>query len=178
MTKPHEHSLISARQVEIMTTLDMDQGLVGMKGSRVSLEMIWKRYTTITKAISMVGDTEWELGKRPVDSEIIGVYTGKSAYYDQLKVLQHVHVYPEMVEWLERSELDTALVQNTDHIWGYYKASYTLKDLEKWLAGKQKEAQSDRKGKKKETVVRRGRKITMVMLTLLFLTKKEHIRSQ
>ena len=73
-----------------MTALDMDQGLVGIKGSRTSLETSWKRYVTVTKAISKVGDIDWESGTKPTDSEIIGVYTGKSAYYDQTKVLQHV----------------------------------------------------------------------------------------
>ena len=54
----HEPNLLSACQVEIMTALDMDQGLVGKKGSRTTPEMTWKHYTTITKAISMVGSIE------------------------------------------------------------------------------------------------------------------------
>ena len=86
----------------------------------------------------------------PVDSEIIAVYGGKSAYYEQLRILQHVNVYPEMVGWLERSQLEPAQVEDTDHLWGYYKTSYMLKDLEKWLTWKQKEG--EQKGKKKETV--------------------------
>jgi hypothetical protein len=138
-----------------MTSLDMDQGLIGRKGARPSLEMIWKRYIAITKAISQVNDIEWESGKKPVDSEIIGVYGGKSAYYDQSKVLQHVRYYPDMVEWLERSELDTELEDKANTIWGFFKSPYVLKDLEKWLVRKQKE--SDRKGKKKETVKQKGK---------------------
>lgn len=139
-----------------MTALDMDQGLVGVKGSRASLETIWKRYTTIIKAISMVNETEWEVGKKPAEGEIIGVYGGKSAYYDQSKVLQFVRLYPEMVEWLERSDLDSE--EDPSGLWGFYKKSYILKDLEKWLNGKQKEAQTDRKGKKKATVQHRSQK--------------------
>ena len=76
----------------------MDQGLIGVKGSRASLEVIWKRYITITRAISKVGEMDWDSGKKPVDSEIISVYGGKSAFYDQLKVLQHVQFYTDMVE--------------------------------------------------------------------------------
>ena len=141
-----------------MTVLDMDQGLVGLKGSRASLETIWKRYTTIIKAISKVGDVDWEYGKKPAEGEIIGVYGGKSAFYDQSKVLQYVRRHPEMVEWLERSDLDSE--DDPTGLWGYYKTSYALKDLEKWLEGKQikKEVQTDRKGKKKATVQHRSQK--------------------
>jgi hypothetical protein len=129
-----------------------------MKGSRASLETIWKRYTTIIKAISMVGETDWERGKKPAESEIIGVYGGKSAYYDQSKVLQFVRFYPEMVEWLERSDLDSE--EDPTGLWGFFKKSYILKDLEKWLEEKQKEkeTQTDRKGKKKATVQHRSKK--------------------
>jgi hypothetical protein len=140
-----------------MTALDMDEGHVGIKGSRASLETIWKCYTTIIKAISKVGETEWEVGKIPADSEIIGVYGGKSAYYDQSKVLQYVQLHPDMVQWLERSDLDPD--DDATGLWGFYKTSYALKDLEKWLSGKQKqEDQSDRKGKKKATVYQKGKK--------------------
>lgn len=130
----------------------MDHGLIGTKGSRASLETTWKRYAAITKAISNVGDVEWESGKKPVDSEIITVYVAKSAYYDQLKVLQHIRLHDDMVEWLERSEFDANLAGQTETIWGYYKAAYTLRDLEKWLAQKQsrKAKEAGRKGKKKE----------------------------
>jgi hypothetical protein len=141
-----------------MTALDMDQGLIGIKGSRASLETIWKRYVTVTKAISMVGDMDWDLGRKPVDSEIIAVYGGKSAFYDQLKVLQHVRFFTDMVEWLERSEFDDDLAGKADTLWGYYKTSYTLRDLEKWIERKKKEAHSDRKGKKKETVQTHSKK--------------------
>ena len=135
---------MSSRQVEIMTSLGMDQGLIGVKGSRASLETTWKRYTAITKAISLVNDVDWESGKKPVDSEIIGVYGGKSAFYDQLKVLQHVRNHPEMVEWLERSDYD---YDEDNNLWGYYKPTYMLKDLENWLVRKHKQG----KGKGKET---------------------------
>jgi len=148
---------ISARQIEIMTALDMDQGLVGIKGSRASLETIWKRYTTIIKAISKVGETDWEVGKKPADGEIIGVYGGKSAFYDQSKVLQYVRLHPEMVEWLERSDLDVE-EEDATGLWGYYKTSYALKDLEKWLDGKQKRAPTDRKGKKKASTSKKGKR--------------------
>jgi hypothetical protein len=141
---------ISARQNEIMTALDMDQGLVGMKGSRASLETIWKRYVTIIGAISKVGDGKWESGKKPAEGEIIGVYGGKSAYYDQHKVLQYVRLYPDMVEWLERSDLDPSV--DASGLWGYYKTTYVFRDLEKWLAKMRRESHPDRKGKKKATV--------------------------
>jgi hypothetical protein len=122
-----------------------DEGLVSIKGSHASLETIWKRYTTIIKAISKVGETEWEVGKKPADSEIIGVYGGKSVYYDQSKVLQYVRLHLDMVQWLERSDLDSD--DDATGLWGFYKTSYALKDLEKWLSGKQKqEDQSDQKG--------------------------------
>jgi hypothetical protein len=104
-----------------MTALDMDQGLVGIKGSRPSLETTWMRYTTITRAISKVGDTDWDLGKKPADGEIIGVYVGKSAYYDQTKVLQHVRLHPNMIEWLGR-DLNEDMGDETIRLWGYYKA--------------------------------------------------------
>jgi len=153
MSKPqaHDGSLLSAHHVEIMTTLDMDQGLISNKGSRVSLEITWKRYTTITKAISKVGEADWDLGKKPTNSEVISVYTSKSVFYDQVKVLQHVQNFSEMVEWLERLESD-ADQEETTSLWGYFKMVYTLKDLEKWLEQKQKESRSDRKGKKKAIV--------------------------
>ena len=138
-----------------MTALDMDQGLVGVKGSRTSLETSWKRYITVTKAISKVGDTEWEMGKRPADGEIIGVYSGKSAFYDQSKVLQHVRIHSDMIEWLERDpEVD--IESDATSLWGYFKTTYSLKDLEKWLERKQKEAQHDKKGKKKATRSQKG----------------------
>jgi hypothetical protein len=147
--------MISERQSEIMVALDMDRGLVGTKGSRASLETIWKRYTTIIKGISKVGDTDWALGKKPAEGEIIGVYGGKSAFYDQSKVLQYVRLHPEMAEWLERSDLDPE--DDATGLWGYYKTTYTLKDLEKWLEKKGKES-TDRKGKKKATVQLRNQK--------------------
>ena len=147
--KPLVSSLISARHIEIMTTLDMDQGLVSNKGARVSLETAWKRYTTIIKAISRVGDADWVSGKKPTDSEVIGVYSSKSVFYDQSKVLQHVRLHPEMVEWLEGSDLDADRVEETTSLWGFYKASYALKDLEKWLEQKQRESRTERKGKGK-----------------------------
>jgi hypothetical protein len=136
-----------------MNALDMDQGLLGAKGSRSSLETIWKRYITIIKAITKVGELEWPPGKKPADSEVIAVYGGKSAFYEQVKVLQRVRLYSAMVEWLERSDLDE---DQTADLWGYYKRTYTLKDLEKWLDDKQREV--DRKGKKKVTRSQKGKK--------------------
>lgn len=136
-----------------MTTLDMDQGLIPIKGSRASLETIWKRYVEITQAISKVSEADWESGKKPVDSEIISVYGGKSQYYGHQKVLKNVQLYPDMIEWLERSDLDLDMADKATSLWGYFKASYTLKDLEKWLVRKKEiEVRSDQKGKKKETV--------------------------
>jgi hypothetical protein len=142
-----------------MTALDMDEGLVGIKGSRASLETLWKRYTTIIKAISKVGETDWEMGRKPADGEIIGVYGGKSVYYDQTKVLQYVRLHPEMVQWLERSDIDAD--EDASALWGYYKTLYALKDLEKWLDEKQKQKQEtkvDWKGKMKATVQLRNQK--------------------
>ena len=124
----------------------MDQSLVSNKGACVSLETNWKRYITVVKAISKVGNIDWESGKRPTDSEVIVIYTSKSVFYDQSKVFQHVRLYPEMVEWLERSESDE---KKTTRLWGFNKATYTLKDLEMWVVEQQKDPQSDRKGKKK-----------------------------
>jgi hypothetical protein len=149
-SKTKDSSALTARQVEIMTKLDMDQGLVGIKGSRPSLEISWHRYLAVTKATSKVGEAEWEAGNKPSDAEIIGVYYGKSAYYDQAKVFQHVRLHADMVEWLGRrvdEESDEGM-----EVWGYFKAVYTLRDLESWLVRKQKEARSDQKGKKKEKV--------------------------
>ena len=139
---------LTARQLDIMSTLDMDVGLVGLKGSRPSLETTWKRYTTITKAISKVGENDWPRGGKPADGEIIGVYVGKSAFYDQAKVLQHVRVHSDMIEWLER-DLDENMEEGATKLWGYYKTTYTLRDLEKWVERMLKERHSDRKGKKK-----------------------------
>ena len=171
----HEPNLLSACQVEIMTALDIDQGLVGKKGSQTTLEMTWKCYTTITKAISMVGSIEWELGKRSVDSEIIAVYGGKSAYYEQLRILQHVNVYPEMVGWLERSQLEPAQVEDTDHL---IKQVICSKTWRNGLHGsRRKESGRGKRRKLSNLVVRRGRKMMVMILALLFLTK-EHIRSQ
>jgi hypothetical protein len=135
-----------------MTKLDMDQGLVGRKGSRPSLEITWKRYIEITKAISKVGDAEWDSGK-PSEGEIIGVYLGKSAFYDQARVLKHVRLHSDMIEWLER-DVDEDMEDEGSRLWGFYKAVYMLKDMEKWLERKQKEARADLKGKKKESVQR------------------------
>ncbi|KAF8811543.1 hypothetical protein BYT27DRAFT_6441316 [Phlegmacium glaucopus] len=133
-----------------MTALGMDQGLVGNKGSHASLETIWKRYLTIIRATSKVGDVDWVFGsKKPSDSEIISVYSGKSSFYEQAKVLQHVKLYPDMVEWLERTDSD---ISTTTNLWGFYKMMYVLKDLEKWIGKKGEEGQKDRKGKKKVTM--------------------------
>jgi hypothetical protein len=143
-SKPVDNS--SARQLEIISVLDMDQSIINNKGTRVSLEIIWKRYTAITKAISMVSGSDWESGRKPTDSEIIAIYSSKSVYYDQSKVLQHVRLFPTMIEWLERLEDD---VDETTSLWGYHKGAYALRDLEKWLEQKQKESRADRKGKKK-----------------------------
>jgi hypothetical protein len=140
-----------------MTTLDMDKGLVGKKGSSSSLETIWKRYVAITKAISVVGDIDWVSGvKKPSQSEIISVYGGKSTFYEQSKVLQRVKNYPNMVEWLERMDSD---VDATTELWGFYKMMYLVKDLEKWIERKNAEAEKGRgkekekeKGKRKEKV--------------------------
>jgi hypothetical protein len=140
-------SVLSIRQAEIMSALDMDQGLVGNKGSRASIQIIWKRYVTIMKAISGVCDVDWGLGKKPSDGEIIGVYWGKSTFYEQVKVLKHVKCHSEMVDWLEGTDLDDDVDQTVD-LWEFSKAMYTLKDLEKWMDKKQREGQSDRKGKK------------------------------
>ena len=122
----------------------MDQGLVSTKGSRPSLETMWKHYVIIIQAISRVGDVNWASGSKSSDSEIISVYSPKSAYYDQGKVLQHVKCYPDMLEWLERtdSNLDASV-----KLWGFYKTTYLLKDLENWVH-KQCEDLKDRKGKK------------------------------
>ena len=45
--------------------------------------------------MTRVGDVNWASGSKPSDSEIISVYSSKSAYYDQGKVLQHVKHYPD-----------------------------------------------------------------------------------
>lgn len=129
----------------------MDQGLISAKGSRSSIETIWKRYITILRATTRVGELEWAPGKKPSDGEVIGVYGGKSTFYEQAKVLQHVKLYSNMVEWLERSDLDG---DETTDLWGYYKATYTLKDLEKWLDDKQRGG--DRKERKKVTRSQKG----------------------
>ena len=88
---------ISAHQLEIMNALDMDQGLVGAKGSCSTLEIIWKCYTTIMKTITKVGELKWALEKKPTDSEVIGVYGGKSTFYEQVRVL---HVSNFILLWL------------------------------------------------------------------------------
>ena len=130
-----------------MTTLDMDKGLVGRKGSSSSLEIIWKRYVAITKAISITGDIDWVSGlKKPSQSEIISVYGGRSTFYEQAKVLQLVSNHSEMVEWLER--IDSSMEATTE-LWGFYKAVYLVKDLEKWILNKNTEADKKGKGKGK-----------------------------
>jgi hypothetical protein len=137
-----------------MNVLDMDRGLVGIKGARSSLQLIWKRYVAVIEAISKVNDVDWVSGKKPADSEIISVYFGKSTFYDQSKVLQHVKLFPDMVEWLERT------ISNSDatlKVWGSYKATFILKDLETWIGDKLAE-QKDRKGKKKMTEPRSHKK--------------------
>jgi hypothetical protein len=167
-----------------MTKLEMDQGLVGIKGSRPSLEITWHRYLAVMKAISKVGEAEWEAGKKPSDAEIIGVYLGKSAFYDQARVLQHVRLHPDMIMWLGR-DVDEDIEEGGMEVWGYFKAVYTLRDLEKWLERKQKEARSDQKGKKKVKVLghkksessgKRKRKRKMMFLVAPLLPKK-NIRS-
>jgi hypothetical protein len=144
-----EVSSLSERQIDFMTSLDMDKGLVAKKGSISSLEMIWKRYVAIQKAISDVGNIDWESGvKKPSQSEIISVYSGKSTFYEQSKVLQHIKIHPNMVEWLERTESN---MDATTEIWGFYKAIYSVKDLEKWLKTKNEEAEKVKgKGKGKK----------------------------
>ena len=146
----------TSRQNELTITLDMDQALISSKGTRVSLETIWKCYVAITKAISRVGETDWELGKKPTDSEVIGIYGSKSVYYDQAKVLQYVRLYSEMVEWLERPDSGGDWLDMGRSLWGFHKVAYTLKDLEMWIVQKQKESHSDRKGKKKGTASSKG----------------------
>ena len=136
-----------------MNALDMDQGLVGAKGSCSSLETMWKRYVTIMKAITKVGELRWVSGRKPADSEDIGIYGRKSTFYEQVRVLQCVKLYSAMVKWLEWSDLDE---DNTTNLWGYYKMMYTLKDLEKWLDQKQREA--DQKVKKKVTRSQKGKR--------------------
>lgn len=142
-------SSLSDRQNEIMTALDMDKGLVSKKGSSSSLEVIWKRYVVITKAISAVGDIDWVSGlKKPAQTEIISVYGGKSTFYEQAKILQRVKNYPDMVEWLERTDSN---MDATTELWGFHKTMYVVKDLEKWLEKKVAEAKGKGKGKKKVT---------------------------
>ena len=53
-----------------MNALYMDQGLAGAKGSHSSLETMWKRYVTIMKAITKVGELRWASGRKPVDSVV------------------------------------------------------------------------------------------------------------
>jgi hypothetical protein len=131
-----------------MTALEMDKGLVGKKGSTSSLEVIWKRYAAITKAFSIAGDIDWASGvKKPSQTEIISVYGGKSTYYEQSKILQQVKEYPNMIEWLERTESD---IDETTELWGFYKSPYVVKDLEKWIEDKKAEAEVEKgKGKGK-----------------------------
>jgi len=138
-----------------MTTLDMDKGLVGKKGSSSSLETIWKRYTTITKAISITGDIDWASGlKKPSQSEIISVYGGRSTFYEQSKVLQLVKNHTDMVEWLERTESN---VEATTELWGFYKVLYVVKDLEKWIENKNAEAEKRKKEKGKGKAKGKGK---------------------
>jgi hypothetical protein len=128
-----------------MTALDMDKALGGKKGSLASLQLIWKRYVAITKAISTVGDLDWVSGvKKPSQTELMSVYSGRSTFYEQQKILQQVSSHPDMVEWLERTESDK---DETTEFWGFYKAMYVLKDLEQWIEKKNAEAEK-RKGKK------------------------------
>ena len=129
-----------------MTMLDMDQGLVSTKGSSSSLEVIWKQYVAITKALSILGDVDWTSGvKKPSQGEIMSIYVGRSTFYEQSKVLHRVKHHPRMVEWLERTESD---LDATTELWGVYKTQYVVKDLEKWLEIKNGEAEKKKKGKK------------------------------
>ena len=59
------------------------------------------------KAILKVGEIDWDVGKAPADSEVIGVYAGESAFYDQSRVLHHVRLHSDMIDWLE-CDLDVA----------------------------------------------------------------------
>jgi hypothetical protein len=146
----------SDRQVNFMTALDMDMGLVGKKGAPSPLELIWKRYVAITKAISVVGDIDWESGvKKPSQTELMSVYGGKSTFYEQQKILHQVSSHPDMVKWLERIESDK---DETTEFWGFYKSMYVLKDLEQWIKKRNAEAEKEKekgkgkgKGKKKVT---------------------------
>lgn len=130
-----------------MTILDMDKGLVGKKGSLSSLETIWKRYVTITKAISIMDDVDWESGvKKPSQSEIISVYGAKSTFYEQSKVIQRVKIHSDMVEWLGRTESD---MEASTKLWGFYKKTYMVKDLEKWINAEAEKEKGKAKGKGK-----------------------------
>ena len=85
--------------------------------------------------------------RKPSQSEVISVYSGKSTFYEQSKVLQHVKNHPDMVEWLERK--DSSNMDATTKLWEFYKMSYSVKDLEKWLENKNAEAKEKIKGKGK-----------------------------
>ena len=173
MSGPHDSSSLSACQVEIITALGMDKSLVSNKGSRVSLETIWKCYTAITKAISGVGGTDWESGKKPTDSEIIGIYNSKLVFYDQSKVLQHVRHYSDMVEWLERSDADQA-----DETTNFSK-QFTL--LKTWRGGLYRNSPNligrGRRRLLSNLILRKAGNMMMVM-NLVVLLLKGFIRSQ
>ena len=92
--------------------------MVGAKGACSSLETIWKCFITITKAIARVGKLEWALGKKPADSEVIAVYGGKSAFYEQGKVLQRVKLFPPWLSgwsdliWMRKKLLTFGVITN------------------------------------------------------------------
>jgi hypothetical protein len=46
----------------------------------------------------------------------------------------------------------------TRSLWGFHKMGYTLKDLESWILQKHKDAHLDRKGKRKETASKKGKR--------------------
>jgi hypothetical protein len=111
------------------------------------------------KAISIAGDIDWASGvKKPSQMEIISIYSEKSTFYEQSKILQQVKNYPNMKEWLERTESD---MDETTEFWGFYKAPYVVKDLERWIEDKNAEVEKGngkKKGSELSTPVKKSHK--------------------
>ncbi|TDL13299.1 hypothetical protein BD410DRAFT_810671 [Rickenella mellea] len=100
----------------------------------------------------MIDQKKWPISEHVIHRDIINIFGSHSSYYDNAKVFENVHWYPEMQDWLSGKEGGPS----TSQVWG--NRSQTMADLEDILnahhpnqqkSKKPKEASSSKKSKEK-----------------------------
>ncbi|KAF9458410.1 hypothetical protein BDZ94DRAFT_1313299, partial [Collybia nuda] len=137
---PHLAAILTKLGVPVHLTSHNDWGLCTSFAK-------WKGYLDACSAYKELEETKKWNGPPLNGKALIELFVSKSHFHENFTMFGDVIQFPEMVEWLENSGVNS--VYNRE-VWGYHKINYNFKDLSKWLDLEKKKQLKEESSKKSE----------------------------